>query len=134
MVLDAKKVRYAAAGPALSVSVVIVWLALNVTGVMPTVVRPANDSVLNVFAPVIVMAVAAALVKLTLLNVRPPEAMPDVVPVRLIWLVPALKVRLVIVPALNAELDASEIVAVEAFKLIVLVELPEVVKPVQVIA
>ena len=77
---DAKNVRNAAAVPAFSVRVVIVWLALSVTAFIPTVVCPANDSVLNVFAPVMVMPVAAALVKLTLLNVKPPDEIPDVAP------------------------------------------------------
>ena len=66
MVFDAKNVRYAAPVLAFKVRVVMVWLALNVTGVMPTVVRPKNDSVLNVFAPVMVIAVAASLVNATL--------------------------------------------------------------------
>ena len=61
---------------------------------MPADDLPLKASVLNVFAPVMVIAVAAALVKLTLLNVRPLEAMPDVAPDKLIWLVPTLNVRL----------------------------------------
>ena len=52
--------------PAFRVSVPMVWLALNVTAVMPTVVRPANDNVLNVFAPVMGIELAAVGVKLTL--------------------------------------------------------------------
>ena len=66
-VSEARKVRYADAVPALIVRVpLMVWSALKVTGVMPTVVRPVKDRLLNVFAPVIVIPVAAALVKLTL--------------------------------------------------------------------
>lgn len=72
-------------------------MALNVTALMPTDVRPANDNVLNVFAPLIIIDVASALVKLTLLNVCPPPlnvgagATEDIVDV------PALKDKLVAV-------------------------------------
>ena len=50
--------------------------------------------------------------------------MPDVVPDRLIWLVPALKVRLVVVAALSAVAALTDIVTVEAFKLTVLALVP----------
>ena len=45
--------------------------------------------------------------------------MPDVEPVKLIWLVPALNVRLVIVPKFNATLLGNEMLTVEPFRLIV---------------
>jgi hypothetical protein len=64
--------------------VLIIWSALNVAELIPTVVLPAKDSVLKVFVPVIVVAVADPLVKLTLLNVSPTEEMLGVVPVKLI--------------------------------------------------
>ena len=76
---------------------VIVWLALNVTEVIPTDVRPANDRVLNVFAPVIVMLVAAALVKLKLLKVKPPPANVGPVVETEMLDVPALNVKFVVV-------------------------------------
>ena len=95
MVSDAKNVRKAAAVPAFSVSVVIVWLASNVTSVIPADVRPANDSVLNVFAPVIVMLVAAALVKLTLLKVCDPPLNVGTVEEQERVDVPAVKVKFV---------------------------------------
>ena len=67
MVSDAKNVRYAAAVPAGNVNVpLMVWLALNVTGVTPNVVRPVNVRLLNVFAPLMVKLVAMELVKETL--------------------------------------------------------------------
>jgi hypothetical protein len=60
---------------------------------MPTDVRPANDSVLNVFAPLMVMPLPAALVKLTLLKICPPPFNIGDEPVKEIVEVPALKVK-----------------------------------------
>jgi hypothetical protein len=102
---DAKNLRKADAVPAFRVSVPMVWSALNVTDVMPTVPRPAKDRVLNVFAPVIVVIVAAVAVKLKLLNVKPPlERVGLLPPVIEIVEVPALKVKLVIVVSVTAVL------------------------------
>ena len=78
-------VRYAAAVPAFRVSVEIVWFALKKALLTPVLVRPTNDKVLNVFAPVIVIVAAEpASVKATLLKVSPPDAIPVVAAVKLI--------------------------------------------------
>ena len=115
MVSDAKNVRYADAVPAFSVRVLMVWLALIETEVMPTDVRLANNSVLNVFTPVMAL-VPTVFVKLTLLNVNPPQTMPASEPERLIWLVPALKVKLATLIALNDDKDIALSVTVLPLK------------------
>ncbi len=97
----------------------VCWAA-KVTVLTPTDDGAVTAKLLNVFAPVTVRDPATVEVNETLLNVNPPEAIPDVEPVNLIWLVPALNVRLVIVPALNAPADPAIQVMVDAFKLIVL--------------
>ena len=51
-----------------------------------------------------------------MLNVSPPEEIPDVAADKFIWLVPALNVRLVIVLALIASDDEKEVVTVEEFR------------------
>jgi hypothetical protein len=72
-------------------------LAEKVARFTPVTARPANDKVLNVFAPVIAIVVAdAEFVNATLLKVRPPDAMPVVALVRLICDDPALNVKLFI--------------------------------------
>ena len=82
-------------------------MALNVTVPIPTFVRPANDSVLNVFAPVMVMPVAAALVKLTLLKVSPPPLNVDEALEQDIVDVPASKVKFVVVAIKSVADDDS---------------------------
>ena len=81
---------------------------------MPTDVRPAKDSVLTVFAPVMVMAVADALVKLTLLKVKPPPAKVVLAAEQFIVDVPALNVKFAVGVKLN-EVPPKE--SVELFKL-----------------
>ena len=99
--------------PAFKVSVLMVWLALNVTGVMPTDVRPANDRVLNVFAPLMVIVDATVLMKLTLLKICKPPFNIGEAPVKEIVEVPALKVKFVVVV-----LDIEKAVLPESVKVL----------------
>jgi len=67
IVVDVKNSRYAAAVPALTVSVLlIVWLAKKVIVPIPTTILPVNVKLLNVLAPVIAPVAKAVDVKLTL--------------------------------------------------------------------
>ena len=132
-VSDAKNVRYADAVPAFSVRVLMVWLALNVTGVIPTDVRAPNDSVLKVFVPVMVMPFALKFVKATLLKVKPVVAIPGATFEKFICEVPALKVKFVVF-ALNAlGVDCAQVI-VEPLRLTVLTPVPVMEKNVVVSA
>jgi hypothetical protein len=105
-------VRYAAVVPAFKVNVEIVWFSVKLTLLTPVIGRPINDKVEKVLAPVIVTVTPPeGFVKLTLLKVRPPDAIPVVVtPDRLICEVPAFHVRPVVVAKLSAVAEIAEIV------------------------
>lgn len=98
-------------------SVLIVWLLLNVTTVIPAAIRAANDNVLKVFAPVMERVPTPVVVKETLLKVKPVAATErlDVFAVKLSCEFPALKVKLVVVSASN---DA--VLTIDEFKVRVL--------------
>ena len=81
---------------------------------------PVTVRLLYVFTPVIVRERAVVEVKETLLNAKPPEEIPAVLPDKFICDVPALKVRLVVDDAANDPVELAEIVTVEEPKFSVL--------------
>lgn len=91
--LDVKKVRQAAVVPAFRVKVPIVWSSKNETVVMPALARPANDNVLNVFAPETECEVTEVLVNRTMLYVNPAPAKFTLLELLVKVDVPALNVR-----------------------------------------
>ena len=92
---DAKNTRLLPAVPVVDSVPLMVWRESKVTVVTPAEAGPVAVRLLKVFAPVMVLVTVVVPVNAKLLNVAPSEEIPSVeaVPVKLIWLVPALKVK-----------------------------------------
>lgn len=126
-VAEAKNTRRLPAVPVVDrVPLMVCWES-KVTVVTPAEDGAVTDRLLKVFAPLMLLVTVVVPVNATLLNVTPPAKIPsvDAVPVKLIWLVPALKVRADPVTC-NALVLIPEILIVEALKLTTLVCTPEV--------
>ena len=95
--------------PAPRVSVpLIVLLPENVTALIPMAkVLPVMDKLSNVFCPEIVTDEEPVFVKDTLAKAKPPDANPELLPVKFICDVPALNVKFVIVEK-SKEFDPVE--------------------------